>query len=219
MTSLARVAGACSGLSGAATGGLRRDARRALSGWGSARCTRFGSLRTSRSDPGLRRRGGPLGWPGDRAETTMPLSFAPPTDTAIPIRLVEKSEAQDVLSGLPEAAATWAGASRLCRKPRAILRDSRARRTARLVLLGMGDASDRARTRFAIGARSRNCPKPTMPSRPGPRGPGHRNRARLPVLALPVFALPHPVRAESPPGARLPISTPRAWNGSPPARR
>jgi hypothetical protein len=39
----------------------------------------------------------------------MPLSFAPPTDTAIPIRLADKSGATDLLAGLPEPAATWAG--------------------------------------------------------------------------------------------------------------
>jgi hypothetical protein len=68
-----------------------------------------------------------------------------------------------------------------------------------MVLIGMGDESDRARTRFAIGAPSRSCPKPTT-IEAWPEGALATEIALGYLFSLyRLLALPDPVRAESPP--------------------
>jgi leucyl aminopeptidase len=89
----------------------------------------------------------------------MPLSFAAPTDTAIPIRLVAPTETDDALAALSGQAGEWAtyhgfkgGLGQTC----AIPGDSGQ---PALVLVGTGDESARARTRFAIGAAIAKLPE------------------------------------------------------------
>jgi leucyl aminopeptidase len=130
----------------------------------------------------------------------MPLSFAPPTDTAIPIRLVEKSEAQDVLSGLPQHDATWVahhgfkGAlGQSCAIPGGDGRPG-------LVLLGMGDASDRARTRFGIGAAISKLPEADYVIEAWPEGPIGPEIALGYLFSLYRFSR---YRTQTPPRARL----------------
>jgi leucyl aminopeptidase len=89
----------------------------------------------------------------------MPLSFAAPTKTAIPIRLVDKAGAADMLASLPGPSAKWAGhhgfageLGQTCAVP------GKAGRPG-LILLGMGTEADRARTRFAIGAAIATLPE------------------------------------------------------------
>jgi leucyl aminopeptidase len=83
----------------------------------------------------------------------------------------------------------------------------------------MGDASDRARTRFAIGAAIAKLPEADYAIEAWPEGPIG------PEIALGYLFSLYGFRAtarQTAPKARLvapAISTPRAWNGSPPARR
>ncbi len=91
----------------------------------------------------------------------MPLSFAPPADTAIPVRLVEKSALDDALADLSDDARGWvnqngftAALGATCAIP------GEGGQIAR-VLLGRCDAEARARTRFSEGAAIAKLPDAT----------------------------------------------------------
>jgi leucyl aminopeptidase len=130
----------------------------------------------------------------------MPLSFAPPTDTAIPIRIADKSGATDLLAGLPEPAATWAGhhgfagnLGQSCAIPGADGRPA-------MVLIGMGDESDRARTRFAIGDAIAKLPEADYAMETWPEGALGTEIALGYLFSLYVFSR---YRTQSAPKARL----------------
>jgi len=101
----------------------------------------------------------------------MPLSFAAEADSAIPIRLVDKAGAKDMLATLPEPASGWAehhgfaGAlGQTCAIPGASGQPE-------IVLLGTGDAAERERTRFAIGAAIAKLPEAVYAIEAWPDGP------------------------------------------------
>lgn len=101
----------------------------------------------------------------------MSLSFAASSESAIPIRLVEASSASHIVSALPDAAAAWAehhgftGAlGQTCALPGDNGRPS-------LVLVGMGSAETRARSRFAIGAAIAKLPGASYAIEAWPEGP------------------------------------------------
>jgi hypothetical protein len=174
-----------------------------LPGSGTAPCTRFGSLRTSRSDPGLRRRGGPLGWPRSSRDRHAPVLRR--TDRyRHPDPPRRKSEAMTCCRPVRNRLPRHGRRITAFKGPRANLRHSRAQRTARLVLSAWA-TSPTARAHASPSARpSRNCPKPTMPSRPGPRGRWPPKSRSATCSRSTVFALPHPIRTEGPPGRARP---------------
>ena len=101
----------------------------------------------------------------------MPLSFAAEADAAIPIRLVDKADAKDALATLSGPASGWAEhhgfagtLGQTCAIPGASGRPD-------LVLLGTGDAADRERTRFAIGAAIAKLPEAVYAIEAWPDGP------------------------------------------------
>ncbi|KPQ18404.1 MAG: leucyl aminopeptidase [Rhodobacteraceae bacterium HLUCCO18] len=101
----------------------------------------------------------------------MPLSFAAEADAAIPIRLVDKADAKDALATLSGPASGWAEhhgfagtLGQTCAIPGASGRPD-------LVLLGTGDAADRERTRFAIGAAIAKLPEAVYAIETWPDGP------------------------------------------------
>ena len=113
----------------------------------------------------------------------MPLSFAAEADAAIPIRLVDKADAKDALATLSGPASGWAEhhgfagtLGQTCAIPGASGRPD-------LVLLGTGDAADRERTRFAIGAAIAKLPEAVYAIRGmARRSPRQRDCTGLPVL-------------------------------------
>jgi leucyl aminopeptidase len=110
-------------------------------------------------------------------------------------------------------------ASRLQGRTRADLRDSRRDGRPELILLGTGDAGDRARTRFAIGAAIARLPEAAYTLDPWPVDPDASEIALGYLFSLYRFTR---YRSQAAPKARLarrPISTPRASNASPPAKR
>jgi leucyl aminopeptidase len=91
-----------------------------------------------------------------------------------------------------------------------------------MVLIGMGDESDRARTRFAIGAAIAKLPEADYAIETWPEGALGTEIALGYLFSLyRLFALPHPVRAESPPeragpSRRRPAGTDRHRRGADP---
>jgi leucyl aminopeptidase len=130
----------------------------------------------------------------------MPLSFAPTSDSTIPIRPAGKADAQDVLSTLSDTARTWArhhgftGAlGQTCAIPGA---DGRPE----LILLGTGDAGDRARTRFAVGAAIARLPEAAYTLDPWPVDPDASEIALGYLFSLYRFTR---YRSQAAPKARL----------------
>jgi leucyl aminopeptidase len=101
----------------------------------------------------------------------MPLSFAAPSENAIPIRLVGKTEADESRAALSDAAAAWAAhhgfkgtLGQCCTIPGDSGRPD-------MVLIGIGDSAARARSRFAIGHAIARLPEANYRVEAWPDGP------------------------------------------------
>lgn len=101
----------------------------------------------------------------------MKLTFAAPAEGSIPIRLTDKAGAEAALAALPDVAAAWArhhgftGAlGQTCALPG-------PSGTPMLVLVGRGDATERARGRFAAGAAIAKLPEADYHVEAWPEGP------------------------------------------------
>ncbi len=101
----------------------------------------------------------------------MSMKFAPAGSDALPIQLISPKSCADALAALPEAQASWAGfhgfKGQLGRSV-VLPGDGGPSR----VLIGTGDATDRARKRFAIGAAIAALPEATYALHALPDGQG-----------------------------------------------
>ena len=91
----------------------------------------------------------------------MPLAFAEPVDTAIPIHVVEKDNLDAALENLDDAGRVWAKAQGFTAVLGQVVTLPNAAGGIARVLVGYGTAEKRARGRFHMGAVARALPKGT----------------------------------------------------------
>ena len=100
----------------------------------------------------------------------MPLAFAEPTDTAIPIHVVAADALDDALAKLPSEGKAWATAQGFEGALGQVLTVPDAKGGLSQVLVGYGTASKRARGRFHMGAVARKLPVGTYEIASGLQG-------------------------------------------------
>ncbi|MFO8125307.1 leucyl aminopeptidase family protein [Yoonia sp.] len=91
----------------------------------------------------------------------MPLAFAEPTETAIPIHVVEAVAVEDALAKLPPEGQSWAKAQGFDGSLGHVLTLPDPQGRLSQVLVGYGSAAKRARDRFHMGAVARKLPAGT----------------------------------------------------------
>lgn len=88
----------------------------------------------------------------------MPLAFVEPTETAIPIHVVEADALEDALAKLPPEGQSWAEAQGFAGSLGQVLTVPDPQGRVSQVLVGYGSAAKRARDRFHMGAVARKLP-------------------------------------------------------------